>query len=57
MQETRVQSLGLEDPLEKEVATSSSGNLFPSCLENNKDRGVWWAAVHEAAKSRIRLSN
>ena len=24
MQETRVQSLGLEDPLEKEVATSSS---------------------------------
>ena len=21
------------------------------------DRGAWWAAVHEVAKSRIRLSN
>ena len=24
-----------------------NGNTFQySCLENSKDRGVWWAAVH-----------
>ena len=28
-----------------------------SCLENLMDRGAWWAAVHEVAKSRIRLSD
>ena len=27
-----------------------------SCLENPRDRGAWWAAVHGVAKSRIRLS-
>ena len=42
MQETRVQSLGWEDPLEKEVATHSGY----SCLENPMDRGAWWATVH-----------
>ena len=26
-----------------------------SCLENPMDRGAWWAAVHEVAKSRTRL--
>ena len=36
MQQTRVQSLGLEDLLEKGMATYSS-----SCLENSKDRGAW----------------
>ena len=40
-QETQVQSLGQEDPLEKEMAT-----LQYPCLENLMDRGVWWAAVH-----------
>ena len=26
-------------------------NLFQySCLENPKDRGAWWAIVHEVAK-------
>ena len=34
MQETRVQSLGWEDALEKEMATHS-------CLENPIDRGTW----------------
>ena len=35
-----------------------SDNLFQySCLENNTDRGVWRAAIHEVAKSRIQLSN
>ena len=27
------------------------------CLENLKDGGAWWAAVHGVAKSRTRLSN
>ena len=35
-----------------------SGNpLQNSCLENPMDRGAWWAAVHEVAKSWTRLSN
>ena len=37
MQETQVQSLGQEDPLEME-----KGNLLQySCLENPMDRGTW----------------
>ena len=28
-----------------------------SCLENPMDGGAWWAAVHEVAKSRTRLSD
>ena len=42
MQETCVQSLGWEDPLEKEMVTQ----LQYSCLENPTDRGAWWATVH-----------
>ena len=38
MQETQVQSLGQEDPLEKEMVTHSS-----ICLGNPMDRGAWWA--------------
>ena len=45
MQETQVQSLGLEDLLEMELATHSSQY---SCL----DRGAWQATVHGAAKSQ-----
>ena len=41
MQETQVQSLGREDPLEKEMAP-----LQHSCLENPMDGGAWWATVH-----------
>ena len=41
MQETWVQFLGQEDPLEKEMATHSF-----SCLENPMDRGAWRATVH-----------
>ena len=41
MQETQVQSLGREDPLEK-----GYGNpLQYSCLENPMDRGTWRATV------------
>ena len=39
MQETQVQSLGQEDPLEKGMITHST------CLENPMDRGVWQATV------------
>ena len=46
MQETWVQSLGQEDPLEK------SYPLQYSCLENSTDRGAWWATVHGVAKSQ-----
>ena len=46
MQETQVQSLGWEDPLEKEVPLQSS------CLENSMDKGAWWATVHGVAKSQ-----
>ena len=49
-QETRVQSLGQEDPLEKEMATKYS------CLENPIDRGTWWAVVHKVTKTQTRLS-
>ena len=47
MQETQVPSLGWEDPMEKEMATTP---LY-SCLENCMDRGAWWAAVHGVTKS------
>ena len=53
MPETHVQSLGQEDPLEKEMAT----HLQYSCLENPMDRGAWWATVHGVAKSRTQLSD
>ena len=47
-QETQIQSLGQEDPLEKGIATHSS---IPGV------RGVWWATVHGMAKSQTRLIN
>ena len=50
-QDTQVQSLGQEEPLEGEMATHSS-----SCLGNPMDRGAWWAAVHQVAKSWTPLS-
>ena len=40
--------------------TRKQGNGTPlqySCLENPMDGGAWWAAVHEVAKSRTRLSD
>ena len=51
-QETWVQSLGLEDSLEKEMATHSS----ITCLENSMDRGAWQAIVDGVAKNRTQLS-
>ena len=35
-----------------------NGNLLQcSCLDNPKDRGVWWATVHGVAKSLAQLSD
>ena len=39
VQETQVQSLGLEDLLVKEFGNP----LQYSCLENSVDRGAWWS--------------
>ena len=44
VQETWVQVLGWEDPLEKGMA------LQCSCLENPMDRGAWQAIVHGVAR-------
>jgi len=48
MQETWVQSLGREDPLEKEMATHSS---ILAC-RIPMDRGAWRATVHGVAKNQ-----
>ena len=45
MQETQVQSLGWEDPLEMEMATTP---IF--LLGNPMDRGDWRATVHGVTK-------
>ena len=47
MQETLVQSLGQEDPLEEGIKTHSSN----SCLENPMDGGAWQATGHGVAKN------
>ena len=52
MQKMWIQSLGQEDPLEKETATHSS-----SCLKNHMDRAARWATVHGVSKSWTRLSD
>ena len=54
MQETEVQSLGQEEPLEKGIA---SYPLQYSCLKNSMDRGAWQATGHGIVKSWIRLHN
>ena len=51
MQEMQVQSLGQEDPLEKE-----RNPLQHSCLENPMDRGAWRATVQGVAWSQTQLS-
>ena len=46
MQETQVQSLDQEDPLEKEMSAHSSILAW----KNPMDRGAWWVTVHGATK-------
>ena len=52
MQETQVQSLSREDPLEKEMATHSSILAWRIPM----DKGVWRGTVHGVAKSQAQLS-
>ena len=44
VQETRIRSLGWEDPLEKEMATHSS--ILAWKISWTEDGGTWWAAAH-----------
>ena len=53
MEETRVWSLGREDPLEKEMATYSS--ILAWKIPRAEEPGG--ATVHRVAKSQTRVSN
>ena len=53
MQETQVQSLGLEDPPEKGMPTHSS--ILAWRIPSSEEPG--WATVYVVAESQIRLSN
>ena len=53
MQDTWVQSLGREDPLEESMAACS--NILAWRIP--MDRETWWATVHGVAKSQTQLSD
>ena len=55
VQETRIRSLGWEDPLEKEMATHSS--ILAWKISWTEDRGAWWAAVLWVTKIQAQLSD
>ena len=59
MQETCVQSMGWEDPLEEVMATHSSilAWRIPWTEEPGGLRGAWQAAVHGVTKSQTLLSD
>ena len=52
VQETWVQSLAWEDPLEKGMATLSSSLAWTIPM----DRGAWWVIVHQVTKSWTQLN-
>ena len=39
------------------IGEGNGNPLQCSCLENPRDRGAWWAAVHGVAKSQTRLND
>ena len=51
MQETQVQSLRQEDPLEEGMAIHSIILTWRILM----DRGAWWATVHWVAQSQAQL--
>ena len=54
MQETRAEKIS---GLGRSPGEGHGNPLQYSCLENSKDRGVWWATVHGVTKSWTWLSN
>ena len=51
-------SLRVRHDCETSLSCIGEGNANPlqcSCLENPRDRGVWWAAVYGVAQSQTRL--
>ena len=42
-------------PTDANCGEANGNPLQPSCLENPRDRGAWWAAVYGVAQSRTRL--
>ena len=52
-QETLIQFLDWEDPLEEGMAIHSSTLAWRIPM----DRGAWWATVHGVAESQTRLSD
>ena len=57
LQETQIQSLGWEDPLEEGMTTHASilAWRIPEDSGDSSDRGAWRATVHEVTKSKTRL--
>ena len=53
MQETWVQSLSWEDPLEKGMATHSNNLAWRIPM----DRGAWWATAHGVTKNQTQLGD
>ena len=56
MQDTQIQSLGQEEPLEKGRAPGGYLSQY-FCLEDSMDRGAWQVTVHGIAKSWTQLSD
>ena len=57
VQETQVQSLGLEDALEKEMATHSIFGWQIFLPGESQRQTDWWAAVYGVTKSQTQLSD
>ena len=53
MQETQVQALGQEDPLEMGMATHSRILAWRIPM----DRGAWWTPVHGVTKSQTQWND
>ena len=48
---------GLIPGLGRSPREGNGNSLQYTCLENSRDRRVWWAAVHGVAESWTQLSN
>ena len=48
--------LGLMPESRTLLGVGNGNPLRCSCMENSRDRGTWWAAVHRVAESQTQLS-